>query len=161
MPFDKITHYVLGLSFLCILLTLVAINAQAQERNTKYSDAAITEVSIAGENPARELIIQQLHAIETRDADLAWSLTTSEFRKKFGSDKEFLSHLRFRQRSLYNHDGFTFLDQQSTEAGLIQKVRMDNRYGDPVTVIYRLEKQDDGRWLIDSFAVLENEADPV
>ena len=162
MPFDKITHLILGLSFVCILLTLVAISAQAADDET-LPQPTVTQVSVRAPDPAHDLIRKELDAISARDSELAWSLTTDRYQEKFDSDKEFLSHLRFRERPIYNHGSFKFLDQHGGQNNLIQKVEMEDIYGDPVTVIYRLEKQDDGRWLIDSFAILNSasESDPI
>jgi hypothetical protein len=116
------------------------------------------------EDPAQDLISRQLHAIRLRDADLAWSLATDDFHKKFETSKDFLSHLRFQLRPIYNHEDYKFLDQPATQDSaqdsMIRKVEMADPDGEPITVIYRLERQG-GQWLIDSFAVLPSEADPI
>lgn len=160
MPFDKITHFVLGLSFVCILLTLVAIGAQADDMAPQPEPTAAATAEQTG-NKAHDLIRKQLTAIKARDADLAWSLATVDFHEKFETGKEFLTHLRLRLRPLYNNEDVTFLDQADTQEGIIQKVEIDEHNGEPVTVIYRLEEQEDGELLIDSFAVLAPEADPI
>ncbi len=161
MAFDKITHYIFGLSLVCIILTIVAISAHADESPNAAQDGLITEISTKASNPAHELIRRQLSAISDRDADLAYALTTDHFHEKFDTAKEFLSHLRFELRPIYNHENVTFLEQHQTQRGLVQKVKMEDRYGEPVTVIYRLMQQDEGQWLIDSFAILALEADPI
>lgn len=157
MPFDKITHFIFGLSFICILLTIVAISAQAEENNLSQPVSHIAK-SI---NPAQNLITRQLDAIMERDADLAYSMTTNNFHEKFGTAKDFLSHIRFQLRPVYNHVNYTFIGQHNSQKGLVQKLEMDDRYGDPVTVIYRLEQQDSGQWLIDSFTILDLDAEAI
>lgn len=159
MPFDKITHFVLGLSFVCIVLTLVAISAQADDMPPQPEPVATTEVIET--NRVHDLIRKQLSAIKARDADTAWSLATVDFHEKFETGKEFLTHLRLRLRPLYNNENVKFLDQADTQEGIIQRVEIDEHNGEPVTVIYRLEEQDNGELLIDSFAVLEPEAEPI
>lgn len=161
MPFDKITHFILGLSVVCILLTLVAIGAQAGEDGLPQPDPVINASAVTTLAPGEDLITRQLHAIKTRDADLAWSMTTGDFHKKFDDGKDFLSHLRLELRPIYNHEDYTFLDHSQNGNVMMQKVEMEDRYGTPVTVLYRLEKQQDGQWLIDSFTVLEAEAEPI
>ena len=158
MGFDKGTYLTFGLAVVCILLTLVAIGAHAEDR--PQSEAVVSEVSANAADPARDLITQQLDAIRERDAERVWSLTTENFHAKFDTGKDFLAQLRLRLRPIYNHKGYRFLSQSGTQGNLIQKVEMEDRYGDPVTVIYRIEQQD-GRWLIDSFAVLPRDAEPI
>lgn len=145
---------------MCILLTLVAIGAQANDSALPQPEPTINSAA-SKSSPVQDLIKKQLEAIKDRDAELAWSMTTGSFHEKFETGKEFLSHLRLKLRPVYNHEGFTFLDQHDIQNGLVQKVEMEDRYGDPATVIYRLKQQDNGEWLIDSFAILESEAEPI
>ena len=163
MVFDRGTYLTFGLAIVCILLTLVAISAQADEgENIPPQPEPIAAAAASRDiNPARDLITRQLAAIRHRDADMVWALTTDDFHEKFDTAKDFLSHLRFRLRPIYNHEDYKFLNQSETGDSLIQKVEMEDSYGDPVMVIYRLEQQDDGQWLIDSFAILAPEAQPI
>ena len=115
------------------------------------------------EDPARTLIIRQLAAIQMRDADLAWSLATADFHEKFSSAQKFLAGVRFEHRPLYNHEDYSFIERHPVEGGEVQKIEVRDRYtGESATVIYRLEQQENGEWLIDSFTVLNaGEAEPI
>ncbi len=160
MSFYKISRYVAGfcLPFFCAGLILAVPGVRAEDMPPQPEPVM---ASIPAANPVHELIRQQLAAIKARDADLAWSLTTVKFHEKFETGKEFLTHLRLKLRPVYNHDEIEFLDQSETENGYIQRVEIDEHNGEPVTVIYRLEKQESGEMLIDSFAVLDFEAKPI
>lgn len=111
----------------------------------------------------QEVISHQLNAIHDRDADAAFATLTHDFGENFEDSKNFMNDLRFEHRAIYNHEDFTFLNKQGADNGpvSIQKVRMNDHYGDPITVIYRMEQQADGSWLIDSFTVLDAEAQPI
>ena len=110
---------------------------------------------------AQDVIKAQLAAIRARDADAAYALMTHDFHEENIDALTFMATMRFDQRAIYNHEEYTFLDKQGTGPVAIQKVRMNDHYGDPVTVIYRLEEQGDGSWLIDSFTILNAEAQPI
>ncbi len=148
MRFDK-GFYLTFMVTLVFLLTIVAINAEAEEKLPVISEISTQSTS----DPAQAVISRQLDAIHARDAALAWSLTTEEFREKYDSSTDYLSHLRFKLRPIYNHEDYKFISQTVNDNNMIQKVEMQNRYGSPVTVIYRLERKG-GNWLIDSFAIL-------
>ncbi len=119
------------------------------------------EAAAADPRTVQEVIKAQLAAIRARDADLAYSFMSHDFHEENHDALTFLSDMRFTQRGIYNHDEYTFLDSQSTDDINLQKVRMNDHYGKPVTVIYRMERQDDGSWLIDSFTILKIDAQPI
>lgn len=129
-----------------------------------FLDAKIISVSAPATTPLGDeqsiqgLITRQLDAINERDADKAYALTTGTFHDKFKSAAQFLSEMRFSYRPVYNHESFRFLDQTETETGgLIQRVEMTSTHDDPVIVIYKLQRDVSGGWGIDSFTILDTE----
>jgi hypothetical protein len=162
MVFDKISHYILGLSVFCLLLTLVAVSASAEDDFTAVQEPILTAIHPSVEtSPAEPLIRAQLAAIRNRDAEGAFSLTSEKFHKKYDSSDEFLTHLRLKLRPIYNHEKFVFMEETKTENGYIQRVSVKERKGETFTVIYRLEQNNEGEWLIDSFAILPVSAEPI
>ncbi len=138
---------------LSLFLTLcAAVPAYADDT----SPLPVTSIAAAAGDPARDLITRQMEAIRARDAEQAFAHTTAAFHEHYDTPQNFLSHVRFEYRPLYNHKEFAFLDSHELDGGgLLQKVKVEDSYGeDPVTVIFRLQKQDDGQWLIDSFTIL-------
>lgn len=109
----------------------------------------------------QDVIKAQLIAIRTRDAAAAHALMTPDSHTAKDDSKTFFSKMRFTQRALYNHEDYTFLENQSTGDVSLQKVRINDHYGAPVMVIYRLERQASGHWLIDSYTILETDAQPI
>lgn len=160
MRFDKGIYLTFTLAAVCILLTIVAISAQAEEQPPQ-PEPVLSEVATRATDPARDLISRQLDAIRARNADLAWSMTTEDVHRKYDTPRDYLAHLRFKLRPIYNHADYKFIGPSGSESNMIQKLEMNDRSGEPVTVIYRLEREN-GNWLIDSFAILpHDDAEPI
>lgn len=138
-----------------LALALVPLIARA-------ADAPPTAANITqGVQGAQDVIRAQLSAIRARDADAAYAFMSHEYHEGHEDAKTFLSMMRFQHRAIYNHEDYTFLDKQGSGPVSIQKVRLTGRDGKPVTIIYRMEQQADGSWLIDSFTSLDEEAQPI
>lgn len=145
---------------LCLALCTV-VPARADDSGaavvptTMARDVAVVAPAAVAD-PVRDLITRQMDAIRARDADAAFERTTAAFHEHYDTPRNFLSHVRFEYRALYNHKGFSFLDRHEIEGGgVLQKVSVEDGYGShPVTVIFRLQKGGDGQWLIDSFTIL-------
>jgi len=160
MKFDKGTYLTFGLALVCILLTLVAIGAaSADDKELPQPQPVISAISAP--NTAHAVISRELQAIKARDANLAYALLSDSFHEKFDTPEAYLAHLRFESRPLYNHDGYTFLDQTRTPDSLIQRVEVKSDRGDPVTVIYRLKQHNNDEFRIDSFAILGHDDEPI
>lgn len=117
-------------------------------------------------DPIRDLITRQMDAIRARDAEAAFAQTAAALHDHYPTAKKFLSHIRFEQRPLYNHNGFTFLDRHEIEGGVLQKISVSDSFSDsPVTAVFRLEQDAGGRWLIVSCAILDDydgdKAEPI
>ncbi len=172
---DRHGHMGIPLVLLCLACAAFAMTGKApyagatrdQEQNQQYGpflQAKIISISTPARKPVndsetiKDLITQQLDAISARDADLAYALMTGTFHKKFDTAGKFLSEMRFSYRPVYNHESFRFLDQTETETGgLIQRVEVSYTHGDPVIVIYKLQRDPEGDWGIDSFTILDTE----
>lgn len=140
------------------LLSICPSRAADSDDNMKATEAA------AVSDPAQQVIMEHLAAIGRRDAEQAYAMTTVKFHEKFRDPAGFLNKMRLEYRSLYNYDKVTFLDGNEEGDMKIQRVKVKDRYGDkPSIAIYRLERQPDGRWLIDSLTVLGGgeEASPI
>ena len=143
---------------LCLFLALaIALPAHADDpAHPPVTNIAAPAAAATAGDPVRDLIAQQMEAIRARDADQAFDHTKAAFHDHYNTAQNFLSHVRFEYRPLYNHKGFSFLDSHEIDGGgLLQKVEVEDRYGNtPVTVIFRLQHQENGQWLIDSFTML-------
>ncbi len=163
MGFGKRTIFTGCFTLLCTALLLFSLagNSRLVAADDNSFKQQLTEISAEINDPVHDIITQQLEAIKTRDADLAFSLTTDNFHEKFNDALKFLGEIRFEYRPIYNHESYSFLSRHDMKGALLQKVEMEDRYGDPVIVIYKLKEQENGGWLIDSFTILDLEAQPI
>lgn len=136
-----------------------AAPARAGEEPQSVSSHAIATANLT--DPAQSTIIRQLYALRNRDAREAFSLTTKALHKKFENPEKFINAMRFEYRPLYNNDKYTFLEKQVTDTGIQQNVEIEDKYEGKATVIFRLKPQENGQWLIDSFMVLDSDAQPI
>lgn len=159
MKFDKGIFFIFSVATFCILLAFVAGQANADEKlaiNSSVSvESGFQEASVTTAiDPVQSIIIKQLAAIKSRDAGQAFSLISESMHNKYKNPKNFLGHMRFEFRTLYNHSDYTFLDRHELPNAIIQKVQIKTPENDPVLVIYKLEKADTGSWVIDSFSII-------
>lgn len=146
------------------MLFLFVIAGTPGAQPARAADNPAPESAVTAPPDAQDIIRQQLDAIRNRDPAAAYALMTHDYHELHGDPLQFFSTMRFENRAIYNHKDFTFLDPQGTGSGAaisIQKIRIQSHHGDPVIVLYRMERQDDGTWLIDSFAVLAPDAQPI
>lgn len=153
---DKGIFFIFCLASLCVLLAVVAGTAKADELTHKTSVTSDT-YKLSTADPVQGLIIRQLAAIKARDAQEAFALTSASIHDKYKNAKNYLGHMRFEFRSLYNHEDFQFLDRHNIGADLIQKVQITNMNNEPVLVIFKLVPDDAKSWVIDSFSVIGGE----
>jgi len=150
------------LAFLCGIMAIPGQSAQAAEGKKRAPDAAVAEISIQRDDPARRAIESQLNAIRARDAEGAFAPTTDNFHEKYGSALKFLGKMRFNFRPLYNYERYSFVEPEGNNPNsTLRKVRITDHYGHKALVIYRLEKQSGNKWLIDSFMLLESDTQPI
>jgi uncharacterized membrane-anchored protein len=171
---DNSTAFVFGLCTFCLLVTFVAIGANANDESAPPTIQTISTAPDAlaleneeghlSETPARDLIMRQIIAIKDRDAQNAMQTTTPRFQKqkKITNSKEFLNKMRFDFRPLYSYQSYEFTDNKRIGKSIIQKVAFTSKDGDTITAIYRLTKNESGEWLIDSLALMPlKDAEPI
>lgn len=156
--FERADIFVFGVGFFCLFLTILASAAMAQTKNEVSVSMQAVEPA---KSPEQKIIAELFEAVRVRDAARAYDSTTNHMHEKFKTARDFLKKMRYEFRPLYNHEAYNFLDSRETENGIVQKVRVNDRYGESVIMIYRLEKQDSGELLIDSFTMIGGDARPI
>ena len=80
---------------------------------------------------------------------------------KFNDAGKFLVSLRLEYRPIYNYKNYIFLEQRKNKEGFItQTLQIEDDYGHIAIVIYKI-KEENGSFLIDSFTVINDEAQPI
>lgn len=154
---------VFAVALVCGIVMFSAENSQAAEEQKRAPEATLEDIAIPpASDPVHQIIREQLAAIQKRDADKAFALTTDKFHDKYDSALDFLAKMRIDHRTIYNYKRYSFLEPENDrEDRAVQRVRITDRYGHSAIVIYRLVQQPGGMWLIDSFMVLESDAQPI
>lgn len=110
----------------------------------------------------RAVIERQLKAFRMRDASGAFGYVSRSLQRKYQSPVRFLRSVRYTYRPLYEHLSYRFTGSQRYENSLLQKVELIGPDGMPVTALYRLiQNAEEGVWTIDSYTILEPDAQPV
>lgn len=110
----------------------------------------------------RNVIRDQLGAIKKRDAEQALSFTTRKYHEKFNDASGFLGMVRYEHRPIYNFKSYQFTTVKKVAGDTyLQHVTVSDRYGNEATAIYKLQKDTEAGWLIDSFMILDKGGMPI
>lgn len=171
-PFGHIFALLAGIVF-CFYAILPQTFAEelTQQRSQQSRTNSLTlpaqNASLGShEYGAAQTIRNQLDAIRARDEDTAYNFLTEKAHEKFETAAQYLSALRLDFRPLYNatKTDTAFIDHFERGNTSIQKIEVTDRYTkERFTAIYKLVRQPDGRWLIDSFSLLhiDDDAEPI
>lgn len=99
--------------------------------------------------PAIERIVRaQLAAFAADDAATAFSFASPAIRYQVGNAERFMAMVRTSYRPVYRQKSATFLQPAVIEGSVIQPVRIVTEEDDVVVALYRMERDDKGRWSI-------------
>lgn len=149
--------------FLCmtaIVALCFAIDAHADDMGGGAQDVA-QAVLPQMDDPAQHIIEEQLRAFREDDASLAYALNSDDFQHEYRDEKHFMMMMRFTHKPLVNHLSYTFKGTSHIKDRLVQTVEMLNPSGSSTTVMFYLQKNTDGAWLIDGYTILDTEAQPI
>ena len=90
----------------------------------------------------------QLAAFAADDADLAFSYAAPVIRDMFQTPEKFMAMVQQTYPVVYRPAKVLFLAAKGPDSAVVQPVRMWDLGGSSWLATYRLERQTDGRWLI-------------
>lgn len=155
----NITNKYVSLSVMLAVTVYLAMGNPAAKAEQKLT-VVPSQDERQSDDPLQLLIAQHLEAVKERNADQAFSFFAHSLHDKFNDAGKFLVSLRLEYRPIYNYKRFSFLDQRFIDQNTaIQTVNIEDRYGYSVTVLYKIKSDQLGRWLIDSFTVLNGRED--
>ena len=96
----------------------------------------------------RQVIEAQLDAFRQDDAPRAFSYTAPGIREAFQTPENFLAMVRSAYPVVYRPRNVSFDPPLLLEGQLVQAVRMTDAEGHGWLAVYPMERQPDGRWLI-------------
>jgi hypothetical protein len=106
------------------------------------------KLSAADRQKIQSVITLQIKAFERNDETRAFSYSTPEIRKYFGSSRTFMEMVRSNYSVLYMNTSREFLEAAIIDGEVIQPLRIITRDGEAVVALYTLEKQADKEWRI-------------
>lgn len=128
-----------------LMLALVPGLASA----TRVADGTKPErLSAADRQKIQRVITLQIRAFERNDETVAFSYSTPEIRKYFGSSRTFMEMVRDGYSVLYMHASHEFLEAAVVDGQVIQPLRIVTRDGEMLVALYTLERQPDKEWRI-------------
>ena len=107
--------------------------------------AQLTEPSAQA---VRETVQAQLAAFAADDADLAFSYAAPVIRDMFQTPEKFMAMVQQTYPVVYRPAKVLFLAAKGPDSAVVQPVRMWDQGSNSWLATYRLERQTDGRWLI-------------
>lgn len=118
--------------------------------------AAVEEDISAADAIAIHTVVQtQFDAFAQDDAVGAFELASLDTRTKVGSPDKFLHLVKKHYNPLYRHEMAVFSPPEVIEGETIQVVRVTTRDSHVWLAVYRMQREQDGSWKIDSCHLLE------
>jgi hypothetical protein len=102
----------------------------------------------------RQVIKAQLLALGHDDGALAFSYATPSVQDQFGSSAIFLDRVKTTYPAVYQPRDIQFRELEATYDGPVQKVFLFGHDGEPVLVLYFMQKQEDGNWKINGCEIV-------
>lgn len=158
MRFDRVF---LAAVAVCAALTF-GVQARAAQDDGKNAvrQGALAREQVGAEGP-QEVLRRQLDAVRGRNEESAYAYISPSLKEKYEDAGSFFKALRFSYRPLYKHMSVSFLDGREEGDVSFQKIEVTGPEKDPHVVLVRMSRQEGDRWLVDGYAVLEAEQDPL
>jgi hypothetical protein len=134
-------------ALVALLLAFVAGSLHAATANPA-TPAKSEKLSTVDRQKIQMVITLQIKAFERNDETRAFSYSTPEIRKYFGSSRTFMEMVRNNYSVLYTNASREFLEAAIIDGEVIQPLRIITRDGEAVVALYTLQKQADKEWRI-------------
>ena len=113
------------------------------------SVADTVDLDIADGLAIRGIITLQLQAFKNGHAARAFSYASPGIQEKFGNPERFVAMVKHNYPVVYSPREFEFLDLVNVNGIWVQKIMLVDTGGDIYIGHYPMERQTDGKWLID------------
>ena len=106
------------------------------------------KLSTADRQKIQRVITLQIKAFERNDEALAFSYSTPEIRKYFGTSRTFMEMVRSSYSALYMNSSKEFLEAAIIDGQVIQPLRLVTHDGETLVALYTLARQPNNEWRI-------------
>ncbi|MEP7156614.1 MAG: DUF4864 domain-containing protein [Betaproteobacteria bacterium] len=127
----------------CAAMMLVCVPAvQAQRVAEPAAPAAKPEkLSAADRQKIQRVITLQIKAFERNDEALAFSYSTPEIRRMFGSSRTFMEMVRSSYSVLFMNTSKEFLEATVVDGQVVQPLHIVTRDGETLVALYTVARQ--------------------
>jgi len=119
---------------------------------------ARAEVSAESAQAVQAAVRGQLAAFAADDAEKAFAFATLTIRTIFQTPANFLTMVREAYPVVYRPAKVLFLTPRALDASVVQPVQLRDAAGQSWLAMYTLERQADGRWLINGCVLMPDRA---
>lgn len=111
------------------------------------------------ENTAiRQTVRSQLDAFANDDAEKAFALASRSIRRRFGTAQQFIALVRNDYPVVYRPASVEFYEADQIGGKVYQPVQFSDRSGQYWLAMYEVQRQPDGRWLINGSRLTRSRA---
>jgi hypothetical protein len=123
-----------------------------------FAAPARAEVSPENAQAVQATVQAQLAAFAADDAERAFAFATLTIRTLFQTPANFLAMVRQAYPVVYRPAKVLFLSPRALDAAVVQPVQLKDAAGQSWLAMYTLERQTDGRWLINGCVLVPDRA---
>lgn len=129
-----------------LVMALAVPAAAANESSTQAAKAE--KLTAADRQKIQRVITLQIKAFERNDEALAFSYSTPEIRKYFGTSRTFMEMVRESYSVLYVNSSKEFLEASIVDGQVVQPLRIVTRGGETLVALYTVARQSGNEWRI-------------
>jgi predicted DNA-binding transcriptional regulator YafY len=122
--------------------------AVARDMDRAAATSKAAELSAADRQSIQRVILLQIRAFERMDGAVAFSYSTPETRRYFGTPQAFMDMVRKGYSALFRNVSREFLEAAIIDGAVVQPLRIVTVEGETLVAIYTLERQPDREWRI-------------
>jgi len=134
--------------FMLVSLALAAASFQARATAAPLDEGVAEQV--------RGVIVKQIEAFASDDADSAFQTATPAVREAIGNSNRFLAMVRGAYPMVYRPSSVSFHKPESDDGTVLQLVEITDDNAKSWLAIFALEQQPDNSWRISGCVVAEN-----
>ena len=133
---------------MALLLSVLVQPGFARQASAADTPVAPAQLPAGDVAEIRNIIVGQLDAFKSDDAEKAFSFAAPNIRKIFGTAEIFLHMVRKSYQSVYRPRSFEFRPIQRIDGKIVQPLAVVGPSGVAETALYIMESQSDGSWKI-------------
>jgi hypothetical protein len=106
------------------------------------------KLTAADREKIQRVINLQIRAFERNDEAIAFSYSSPESRRHFGTPRAFMDAVRVGYSALYRNTSRQFLEAATIDGITIQPMRVITANGETIVAFYTMEQQTDQEWRV-------------